>query len=110
MKRLLFLILLASAPLCAQMTQMNFSSVKMGSTIQEVTKQVGPPYAVHDLGKGLLEYEYIERFSMNNELIYNTHYVLTVVNGQVVDKRECDEYRPMYDYLYQPDPNYPSYP
>ncbi|NGX39551.1 MAG: hypothetical protein KR126chlam1_00881 [Chlamydiae bacterium] len=107
----IFLVcLLWVATLPAMMTKQNYVEVMLGMTVPEVTRIVGEPYAVHDLGDGVQEYQYIERFSMNNELLYETHYILTVVNGQVVNKRTCNEYRPPYDRMYQADPNYPSFP
>jgi hypothetical protein len=47
---------------------------------------------------------------MNNELIYENHYFITVDDGQIIDKRFTEMTRPGYDQIWQPDPNYPSYP
>lgn len=82
----------------------------LGTRIQKVVQCYGEPYSVEDLGNGCYEYVYIERVRMNNELMYENHYYLTVVNGQVVNKRINEQTRPGYDQLWQPDPNYPSYP
>lgn len=82
----------------------------IGTPADQVVRQYGEPYSVRDRGGGLLEYQYIERVSMNNELVYENHYFLTIVDGQVVGKYFREETRPGYDQLWQPDPNYPSYP
>jgi len=92
------------------MTRLDYNEVTLGTPIDEVTRRLGEPYAIHDRGHGIEEYEYIERVSMNNELVYENHYFLRVVNGQVVEKRTKEETRPPYDQLWQTDPNYPSYP
>lgn len=105
MKKFLPLFLL----LCS-FDRLDYNSIMLGTPAPKVVQQYGEPYAVHDRGNGLYEYEYIERVSMNNELMYENHYFLTVVNGQVVGKRFREVTRPGYDQLWQPDPNYPSYP
>lgn len=104
---LLFLFL---SSLAFGFNRLDYNSIMTGTSAKEIVQKYGEPYAVHDRGKGLLEYEYIERVSMNNELIYENHYFLTIVNGQVVGKRFTEETRPGYDQLWQPDPNYPNYP
>lgn len=95
--------------LCA-FNRIDFNEVKMGSSAAEVVKQYGEPYAVRELDNGKLEYEYIERVRMNNELMYENHYFLTVEKGQIIDKRFSEYRRPGYDQIWRPDPNYPSYP
>jgi len=92
------------------MNKMQFDNVHLGTPVEEVVKKVGKPYDIHNCGNGVYEYEYIERISMNNELVYQNHYFLKVVNGHVVSKDIRDESRPAYDQLWQVDPNYPTYP
>lgn len=95
--------------LCA-FNRFDYNNIKIGSSAPKVVQKYGEPYAVHDLGKGSYEYEYIERVSMNNELVYENHYYLTITNGQVVSKRFREQTRPPYDQMYRYDPNYPAYP
>ncbi len=56
------------------------------SPTPQVVNRYGEPYAVRDLGKDNYAYEYIERVSMNNELMYGNHYFLTIEDGKVVSK------------------------
>jgi len=92
------------------MTRQEYNDVILGTPITKLVSELGEPYSVRDLGDRVEEYEYVERIAMNNELVYETHYIFTVVNGQVIDKRLREESRPAYDLMYQEDPNYPSYP
>jgi len=92
------------------MTRCQYNDIKLGMPLSEVGPKIGRPYAIHDLGDRKQEFEYIERISMNNELIYENHYFLTVVNGQIVSKRMKQETRPPYDQMYRANPNYPTYP
>ncbi|NGX59342.1 MAG: hypothetical protein KR126chlam3_00493 [Chlamydiae bacterium] len=105
MKKFLPLFLL----LCS-FNRIDFNSIMLGTPAPQVVNRYGEPYAVHDLGKNNYEYEYIERVSMNNELMYENHYFLTIEGGKVVSKCFREQTRPGYDQLWQPDPNYPSYP
>ncbi|NGX45205.1 MAG: hypothetical protein K940chlam2_00348 [Chlamydiae bacterium] len=108
---LLALVLLCGcATRSSAITLQEYDEVVLGASSSEVVAILGDPYAIHNVGDRTEEYEYIERFSMNNELVYETHYFLTVVNGQVISKRTTQERRPAYDQLWQVDPNYPTYP
>lgn len=94
----------------AVITRQDYDCIVLGCSEYELTDCLGEPYAIHCLLYGGKEYEYIERFSMNSQLAYETHYYIRVVNGQVVSKRMCQEMLPAYDLIYQVDPNYPRYP
>lgn len=105
-----FLFFSGCAGRSAVITRQDYDSVLLGCSIYELIGCLGEPYAIHCLRYGGEEYEYIERFSMNSQLAYETHYYIRVVNGQIVSKRICQEMLPAYDLLYQVDPNYPRYP
>lgn len=105
MKKFLPLLLL----LCA-FNRLDYNRILLGTPASQVVQCYGEPYAVHEIDHETLEYEYIERVSMNNELVYENHYFLTIVNGQVVCKRFTEENRPPFDQMYEYDPNYPAYP
>lgn len=92
------------------MTRIEYNEIMLGSPITEVTRCYGEPYRVCNIGNGATRYEFIEKISMNNELVVEYHYYLTVVNGHVVNKSVCEENRPAYDQLFREDPNYPTYP
>lgn len=111
MKILLILCLfLVSCGVTCAMTRPQYDCVMIGTPITEVMAISGEPYSVRSCGDGTEEYEYIERLSMNGELVYENHYFLTVANGEVVSKRIKQENRPAYDLMYDQDPNYPTYP
>lgn len=92
------------------MTRCDFDSVLLGTPIEQVLAEAGEPYSIRECGEGGCEYEYIERMSQDNILVYENHYYLRVVDGMVVSKRLKQETEPAYDLIYQADPNYPAYP
>jgi hypothetical protein len=76
----------------------------------EIVSLYGEPYSVKKLGNGGLEYRYIERISMNQELVYENHYYLLIHDGRLISKRFREQTRQPFDQMYRPDPNYPYYP
>lgn len=91
-------------------TRCDYDDILLGTPIQNVVRRFGDPYSVENLGNRKYEYRYVERFSMNNELVYENHYILNVVNGQIISKRVKTEKRQPFDQLYQPNPYAPHYP
>lgn len=113
MKRIIQLIFFLSffSPLVSfALTLEEYYGIRLGTRISDIADQLGEPYDVRDVGDRAQEYEFIERLSIGGELAYENHYFITVVNGQVVNKRLCRESRPAYDQIWQEDPNYPTYP
>lgn len=108
MKKLILLLFLCTA--LSALNRLEFNQIILGTSIDQVISHYGEPYAVHDLGNGTTQYEFIERIAMNNELIYENHYYLTVSNDKVVSKCFREENRPPYDQMFQQNPNYPTYP
>lgn len=106
MKKILPLLLL----LLSSFTRLDFNNIQLGMQASDVVNRYGEPYSVRELRGGALEYQYVERISMNQELVYENHYFLTIKDGKVVSKRFREENRPPFDQMYQADPNYPSYP
>jgi len=106
------LILLACAcnSYSSAMSRQQYDDVLLGASISDLMCLLGEPYSVRCLCDGVEEYQYIERVSQNDELAYENHYFIKVVNGQVVSKRMKVESRPAYDLIYEADPNYPNYP
>ena len=100
---LIFLCGCFSRPL--SMTQENFDNIQLGSTITEVRSHAGTPYSVHRKGPDKVEYEYIERFDLGQNFIYENHYYLLVIDGKVVKKRIKQERPPSFDFMYSDDPN-----
>jgi len=105
-----FILLTACFSRAAMMNHEMFDDIQIGTPISDVSMKAGEPYAIHSKGGNVDEYEYIERIEMNNELVSENHYFLTVKDGKVVGKRFSQKRRLPYDLLYQEDPNYPSYP
>ncbi len=83
----------------------SFDNVQMGSSIADFEKQVGSPYRIQKRSDGSLDYEYIERIFMGEEVIEENHYYLLVKNGRIVAKRMNQEIPPAYDLIYEADPN-----
>lgn len=88
------------------MTQENFNDIYLGTPMTTVAAKVGRPYEVYPKGDGTSEYEYIERFQMDDRLLYEVHYFLLVSNGLVIGKRISKEKPPAYELIYQEDPNF----
>lgn len=103
-------MLLLCTSLSAMMTRLDFNEVMLGTRFRDIIACYGDPYAVSEPPCGGIMLEYIERVEMNNELIYENHYYLTIMNDVLVSKCFREEDRPPYDLMYQQDPNYPSYP
>lgn len=109
--RLFFLtVFLCYGAYLSAVTIADYNALQIGTSASELRATFGEPYAIYDKGNGVSEYEYIERIATENELFYESHYLITVANGQVVSKRIREEDRPPYDLMYQEDPNYQSYP
>ncbi len=106
-------ILLIGLLFCSSLSALNrleYNEISLGMPVSQITRTYGDPYAVYDMGKGTVRFEYIERISMNNELVYENHYYLTIVEDKVVSKCFRELGRPPYDRIFRPDPNYPAYP
>lgn len=91
------------------MTADTYSMIPLGTSVHDVTAEVGKPYAVHSKGNGIIEYEYIERIRNNKSLISENHYFLIVEGGKVVGKRMAQEKQKDFDLIYEDDPNWDSY-
>ncbi len=88
-------IFLTSCRLCSPtMTAPAFEQIPIGSSILEVEAQVGSPYRVTTPKAGVQHYYYIERIQTTPNSISQNTYVLTVVDGQVVDKQSLNESSP----------------
>lgn len=107
---LFFLLLFACTTSYTAMTQETFDGIALGTPVEEVREKAGEPYAVHNKGDGVEEYEYTERFDRAPELAYEMHYFVKFSQGKVVAKRTSVEKQPAFDLIYQEDPNHPEYP
>lgn len=107
MKKLILLLALCTS--LSALNRLQFNDIMLGTTLRQVVDCYGDPYSVHEASCGIV-FEYIERITMNNSLVYENHYYLTFVNDRVVSKCFNEEGRPPYDEMYQMDPNYPNFP
>ncbi|MES2122379.1 MAG: hypothetical protein V4492_06335 [Chlamydiota bacterium] len=110
---LLFLSLFALTSCFSQRTYMShqtYDSIKTGSSVADLTNQVGKPYAMHAKEDGSVEYEYIERIDNGITIVAENHYFIIVQDNEVVGKYMTRETPPAYDLIYQEEPNYPGYP
>jgi hypothetical protein len=105
------LIVLSCVFLCGCFTRSqvisrgSFDDIQVGSPVADFEQKVGKPYRVRKLPNGNLDYEYIEKIFMGEEIIEENHYYLRVKNGRVIAKRMNQEIPPAYDLIYDADPN-----
>ena len=93
----------------AMMTQDTYYTVQVGTPIKTVIEQNGEPYSI-ETNNGIEEYQYIERITSGNQILYENHYVIGVKGGVVVSKRTFQERPPAFEAIYQDDPNHRQYP
>ncbi len=102
------LVCLASCSRPALMTYNCYDQVQVGASIADLQTRIGQPYAIHHKNDNL-EYEYVERINIGENLIAENHYFLIVQNGKVIGKYMERQRPPAYDLIYQEEPNYPGY-
>lgn len=69
------------------MTAPAYENISIGASIKEVKTQVGEPYRMTADQSGVQQYHYIERIETGPGVISQNTYVLTVVDGEVVNKQ-----------------------
>ncbi len=79
------------------MTQRTFDSISIGMTTSDLIAISGKPYSIKNIGDRCQEYEYIERVMVGNKLAYENHYLLIVINDQIVEKKIRKEIQKPYD-------------
>ncbi len=114
MKNRIFLLSLILLVGCAShsalMSKADFDDVQVGTNVSSVTEKIGQPYAIHNGSGGSKEYEYVERITTGNTLIYENHYFITVKDGMITGKSVSQEQVKAFDLIYQDDPNHNQYP
>lgn len=91
-----FLFLLGCMNGTKVMSADSFSEVSVGMSVDQLTKELGEPYAIKTINSTDQEYEYIEKISANNRVIEERHYFFLIKNGQVYSKRMKSFQRPVY--------------
>jgi hypothetical protein len=89
----------------AIMTRKNFDTIVLGAPIDQVKEMAGKPYAIHNRGSGIQEYEYIERIDTGDYFVTENHYLICVQDGKVISKCISKERPPAYEIIYENDPN-----
>ncbi len=87
---LLSLSLAACSLSSSTMTAPAFERIPIGASITEVETQVGAPYSVSSQS-GMQHYRYIERIQTGPGIISQNTYILTVREGEVIDKQCSNE-------------------
>lgn len=78
-------------------TDDHFYDIPMGAKVEELQKEMGPPYAIHQINDEEMEYEYIEKISTGQTevapIIETRHYFFRIKKGRVEGKRVESEDR-----------------
>lgn len=91
---LILIILILSGCTAGQVvTQQDFDSVAVGSSISQIQERIGSPYEIERLDNGTEVYHYIERIQVGPNATAQNDFALTVSKGLVVDKK-CSYYSP----------------
>jgi hypothetical protein len=88
MKKIWALFFLASCAMGGRAITMDaFYEIELTTTTPQVVAQLGQPYAIHEKGDGVVEYEYVERISIGDREVEQRHYFILIKDGVVVSKR-----------------------
>jgi len=86
-----------------------YDSITIGTSIDEVVAEAGDPRLIHPKNSNILEYEYIERISIQrrpDHFSVENKYFIDVIDGTVVGKHMTTSRSPAYNVLYETIPNY----
>lgn len=111
MKYLFFLsllFLLGCAANSELMTRDRYAEVEIGMKASEIEQRFGKPYQIVSREEGKETYEYIEKITMNNQVIEQRRYYIVIQDGKVVGKYMKLSNPPPFQAIYSEDP-YPNY-
>ncbi len=92
MKRLLFLLFCILTACNAHMVTMErYQDVSIGLTRSDLIELFGNPYEVRQKGPDAVEYEYIERVTAADRVLFLRHYFFLIQGGKVVAKRMAND-------------------
>lgn len=87
------LLFLSSCSLFSpNMTAKAYERIPIGSSVAEVEAQVGLPYRMTSPQAGVQQYYYLERIETGPGSLSQNTYVLTIVDGEVVNKQRLNEF------------------
>lgn len=110
-----FLFLAALCLLCAcfsrsaLMTRDSFDEIQIGANFADVQECSGKPYATCCKSDGTKEYEYVERIKIGQQLVAENHYIIIVLNDQVVGKRFSQTKPTIFRSVYDDEPDFNTY-
>jgi len=107
MRKYLALLFLGAATLTADplMTLPGYNTIELGAPVDQIVRKYGEPYSIAPFPDGTKEYLYIERITLDKDLVEENRYFIVFKNGQVVSKRCNQERPPAYNEIYDDDPN-----
>jgi len=94
---LTFLALAACATGGSNMTMVEFDSVQLGMSTDQVVATAGKPAKISTKEDGTTEYEYVEKITVGGRSVEERHYILTLKGGKVVSKRVKQSSPPGFD-------------
>ncbi|MCY3974424.1 MAG: hypothetical protein OXF02_02640 [Simkaniaceae bacterium] len=101
-------VLLSGCFATRTMTQEGFASLAPGTSLFEVQKRYGKPYAIHRDDEQGEVYEYVERIRFGEQIFEQRSYYIAFTNGKVVGKRVVRSTPPILESFYADEP-YPDY-
>lgn len=88
MKHAIPLFLLTSCAIGGPIVTMDaFYEIDLCTKSPQVIACLGKPYAIHHVGDGCIEYEYIERIKIGGRDAEERRYFILMKDGEVVSKR-----------------------
>jgi len=85
-----------------------FAEIDIGTPASVITKQYGPPYAIHCRKEGEEVYEYTERLNIGTQTLQYKRYYLVMQDGKVIGKYVKVTNPPGYQKIYSDDA-YPNF-
>lgn len=76
---------------CATMTAPTFERIPIGAPVANLEEEAGPPFRVTTDASGNQYYRYLERIQIGPSTTCQNTYIITVKNGQVVDKQQLQD-------------------
>lgn len=102
------LFLIGCATNSTMMTRDRYAEVEVGMKASDIEHRFGKPYQIVSREEGKETYEYIEKITMNNQVIEQRRYYIVIQDGKVVGKYMKLSNPPPFQAIYSEDP-YPNY-
>ncbi len=86
-----FILCTACQLSCATMTAPTFERIPIGAPVATLEAEAGPPFRVTTDASGKQHYRYLERIQIGPNTTCQNTYIITVKNGQVIDKQQLQD-------------------